>query len=73
MNYGVSVCTPRKPASFGASVQACPSLLKMRDLYLLQYSEKRKLTTLSKTNKAVEVLLIHLKRKIFSCGILTEP
>ncbi|SAI27364.1 integrase [Enterobacter hormaechei] len=35
----------------------------MRDLYLLQYSEKRKLTTLSKTNKAVEVLLTHLKKK----------
>lgn len=59
----VSVYAKEAPASFGASVQACPSLLKMRDLYLLQYSEKRKLTTLSKTNKAVEVLLIHLKKK----------
>lgn len=59
----VSVYAKEAPASFGASVQACPSLLKMRDLYLRQYSEKRKLTTLSKTNKAAEVLLIHLKKK----------
>ncbi|HCO8354658.1 TPA: site-specific integrase [Escherichia coli] len=59
----VSVYAKEAPASFCASVQACPSLLKMRDLYLLQYSEKRKLTTLSKTNKAVEVLLTHLKKK----------
>ncbi|MBP7743092.1 site-specific integrase [Enterobacter cloacae] len=59
----VSVYAKEAPASFGASVQACPSLLKMRDLYLLQYSEKRKLTTLSRTNKAVEVLLTHLKKK----------
>lgn len=59
----VSVYAKEAPASFGASVQACPSLLKMCDLYLLQYSEKRKLTTLSKTNKAVEVLLTHLKKK----------
>jgi len=59
----VSVYAKEAPASFGASVQACPSLLKMRDLYLLQYSEKRKLTTLSKTNKAVEMLLTHLKKK----------
>lgn len=59
----VSVYAKEAPASFGASVQVCPSLLKMRDLYLLQYSEKRKLTTLSKTNKAVEVLLTHLKKK----------
>ena len=59
----VSVYAKEAPASFGASVLACPSLLNMRDLYLLQYSEKRKLTTLSKTNKAVEVLLTHLKKK----------
>lgn len=59
----VSVYAKETPASFGASVQACPSLLKMRDLYFLQYSEKRKLTTLSKTNKAVEMLLTHLKKK----------
>lgn len=43
-----------------SQVTSCPSLLKMRDQYLLQFSEKRKLTTLSKTNKAVEVFLSHL-------------
>ncbi|WP_213194404.1 site-specific integrase [Citrobacter portucalensis] len=43
--------------------EACPSLLKMRDLYILQYSEKRKLTTLSKTNKAVEVLLNYVSKR----------
>ncbi|MEA3616789.1 site-specific integrase [Enterobacter hormaechei] len=59
----VSEYAKEAPASFGASVQVCPSLLKVRDLYLLQYSKKRKLTTLSKTNKAVEVLLTHLKKK----------
>lgn len=46
-----------------AQVQACPSLLAMRDQYILQFSEKRKLTTLSKTNKAVEVLLSHLRKR----------
>ncbi|PDN89400.1 integrase [Escherichia coli] len=61
--HRVSLYVKEAPASFGASVQACPSLLKMRDLYLFQYSKKRKLTTLSKTNKAVEVLLTHLKKK----------
>lgn len=50
------------PIVQNVAVQACPSLLKMRDLYLLQFSEKRKLTTLSKTNKAVEVLLGHLNK-----------
>ena len=35
----------------------------MRDQYILQFSEKRKLTTLSKTNKAVEVLLSHLRKR----------
>ncbi|MCS2164983.1 site-specific integrase [Scandinavium manionii] len=46
-----------------AQVAACPTLLVMRDQYILQFSEKRKLTTLSKTNKAVEVLLEHLKKR----------
>ncbi|MNZ32806.1 hypothetical protein D3C78_501440 [compost metagenome] len=31
----VSMYAKEAPASFCASVQACPSLLKMRDLYLL--------------------------------------
>lgn len=43
--------------------QRVPSFLKMQDLYPLQFSEKRKQTTLSKTNKAVEVLLEHLKKR----------
>lgn len=46
-----------------AQVVACPPLLVMRDQYILQFSEKRKLTTLSKTNKAVEVLLSHLRKR----------
>jgi len=46
-----------------SAVDGVPSLLKMRDIYLVQFSEKRKLTTLSKTNKAVEVLLSHLKKR----------
>lgn len=46
-----------------AEAEGCPSLLKMRDLYILQYSEKRKLTTLSKTNKAVAVLLTYLHKR----------
>ncbi len=51
------------PPQLGSPSQACPSLLQMRDLYLLQFGDKRKLTTLSKTNKAVEQILIHLKRR----------
>ncbi len=50
------------PVQLSLAAQGCPSLLKLRDLYLLQYSQKRKLTTLSKTNKAVEVFLTHLKK-----------
>ncbi|MFV5927598.1 tyrosine-type recombinase/integrase [Klebsiella aerogenes] len=53
----VIITTPRNLPT------ACPSLLVMRDQYILQFSEKRKLTTLSKTNKAVEVLLEHLKKR----------
>lgn len=59
----VSVYAKEAQLQYIAPAQACPSLLKMRDQYLLQFSEKRKLTTLSKTNKAVEVLLTHLKKK----------
>ncbi|HDU3835753.1 TPA: tyrosine-type recombinase/integrase [Klebsiella aerogenes] len=55
--------TPPTQLNFPVQVQACPSLLVMRDQYILQFSEKRKLTTLSKTNKAVEVLLEHLKKR----------
>ncbi|WP_349334629.1 site-specific integrase [Enterobacter roggenkampii] len=55
--------TPVQHVMSNTQSQGVPSLLKMRDLYLLQFSEKRKLTTLSKTNKAVEVLLEHLKKR----------
>ncbi|EIY5009461.1 site-specific integrase [Klebsiella variicola] len=55
--------TPPTQFRFPAQVQACPSLLVMRDQYILQFSEKRKLTTLSKTNKAVEVLLSYLRKR----------
>ncbi|WP_135668203.1 MULTISPECIES: site-specific integrase [Klebsiella pneumoniae complex] len=51
------------PEPLSAPVMSCPSLLRMRDQYILQFSEKRKLTTLSKTNKSVEVLLEHLKKR----------
>ncbi|QCK77785.1 site-specific integrase [Raoultella ornithinolytica] len=54
---------PPTQLNLPAQVQACPSLLVMRDQYILQFSEKRKLTTLSKTNKAVEVLLSHLRKR----------
>ncbi len=54
---------PSPLLSVQTHVQTCPSLLNMRDVYLVQFSEKRKLTTLSKTNKAVEVLLSHLKKR----------
>jgi len=51
------------PLQMSAPLQSCPSLLQMRDLYLLQFGDKRKLTTLSKTNKAVEQILAHLKKR----------
>ncbi|WP_371867754.1 DUF6538 domain-containing protein, partial [Enterobacter cloacae] len=51
------------PEPLSAPIMSCPSLLRMRDQYILQFSEKRKLTTLSKTNKAVEVFLEHLKKR----------
>lgn len=54
---------PPTQLNFPVQVLACPSLLAMRDQYILQFSEKRKLTTLSKTNKAVEVLLSHLRKR----------
>ncbi|NDO81138.1 integrase [Citrobacter sp. NCU1] len=60
---GIRTTAKDNPITLFSPVQTCPSLLKMRDLYLLQFKDKRKLTTLSKTNKAVEVLLEHLKKK----------
>lgn len=54
---------PPPQLNFSQPVQSCPSLLNMRDLYILQFSDKRKLTTLSKTNKAVDVLLTYLQKR----------
>lgn len=51
------------PIYLGAPVETCPPLLKMRDIYILQYSTKRKLTTLSKCTKAVDQLLEHVNRR----------
>ncbi|MEH4877827.1 site-specific integrase [Klebsiella variicola] len=51
------------PAAPPAGESSCPSLLNMLEIYILQFSEKRKLTTLSKTQKAVEVLLSHMKKR----------
>ncbi|MGE1560420.1 tyrosine-type recombinase/integrase [Pantoea septica] len=55
--------TPPTLLSVQPQAQSCPTLLKMRDIYLLQFSQKRKLTTLSKTNKSVEVLLSYLRKR----------
>lgn len=55
--------TPTTQLISASLAQVCPSLLKMRDIYILQFSDKRKLTTLSKTNKAVEVLLNYLGKR----------
>lgn len=46
-----------------AGEDSCPSLKNMLEIYILQFSEKRKLTTLSKTQKAVEVLLAHMRKR----------
>jgi integrase len=59
----IGTLAKENPIPLAEDVFTCPSLLKLLELYLLQFSDKRKLTTLSKTNKAVEVLLAHLKKK----------
>lgn len=59
----ISCIAKENPLTVGEAVFTCPSLLKLLDIYLMQFKDKRKLTTLSKTNKAVEVLLAHLKKK----------
>ncbi len=52
---------------------SCPSLLRMRYQDILQFAEKRKLTTLSKTNKAVAVFLEHLKNAMFDITSSPRP
>lgn len=51
------------PDDFSFNIDACPSLRKLADIYLLQHESKRKLTTLSKLNKGVELFLEFLDRK----------
>ncbi|MCV5223950.1 integrase, partial [Escherichia coli] len=45
---GISNFAKESPVNYGANIERCPTLIQIRDLYLLQYSDKRKLTTLSK-------------------------
>ena len=51
------------PDDISFSVDACPTLRWLADIYWLQHEAKRKLTTLSKLNKGVELFLEFLKRK----------
>ncbi|MBA4823823.1 phage integrase SAM-like domain-containing protein [Pantoea ananatis] len=51
------------PDDFSFNIDACPSLRKLANIYLLQHESKRKLTTLSKLNKGVELFLEFLDRK----------
>ena len=51
------------PDDFSFSVDACPTLRRLADIYLLKHEAKRKLTTLSKLNKGVELFLEFLNRK----------
>lgn len=60
---GISNFAKESPVNYGANIERCPTLIQIRDLYLLQYSDKRKLTTLSKITKAVELILSHIKQR----------
>ncbi|TBM08659.1 site-specific integrase [Hafnia alvei] len=60
---GIRSLAKDAPLPIGSSITRCPTLNQLRDLYLLQYAEKRKLTTLAKVTKAVELLLKHLRIK----------
>lgn len=52
--------------SFNAeTTKACPSLAHLRDEFLKQFTEKRKLSTLSKYIKSVEVFTAHFGKKDF--------
>jgi hypothetical protein len=59
---GISNFAKESPVNYGANIERCPTLIQIRDLYLLKYSDKRKLTTLSKITKAVE-LISHIKQR----------
>lgn len=43
----------------------CPSLVQLRDKFIVQHSDSRKLSTLSKYIKAVQVFTAHFQRKDF--------
>jgi integrase len=45
--------------------KSCPSLAELRDEFLLQFTEKRKLSTLSKYIKSVEVFTGYFRKKDF--------
>lgn len=48
-----------------ATARVCPSLVQLRDEFIVQHSDRRKLSTLSKYIKAVEVFTAHFRRKDF--------
>lgn len=53
-------------SSFNAEpAKACPSLAHLRDEFLKQFTEKRKLSTLSKYIKSVDVFTAHFEKKDF--------
>lgn len=48
-----------------ATARVCPSLVQLRDEFIVQHSDRRKLSTLSKYIKAVEVFTAHFRCKDF--------
>ncbi|MCL7656212.1 integrase, partial [Klebsiella pneumoniae] len=48
-----------------ATARVCPSLVQLRDEFIVQHSDRRKLSTLSKYIKAVEGFTAHFRRKDF--------
>ena len=48
-----------------ATARVCPSLVQLRDEFIVQHSDRRKLSTLSKYIKAVEVFMAHFRCKDF--------
>ncbi|WP_368286378.1 site-specific integrase [Klebsiella variicola] len=48
-----------------ATARVCPSLVQLRDEFIVQHNDRRKLSTLSKYIKAVEVFTAHFRCKDF--------
>lgn len=48
-----------------ATARVCPSLIQLRDEFIVQHNDRRKLSTLSKYIKAVEVFTAHFRCKDF--------